>query len=645
MLPNVAIHCRFLRRAAVAVLVGSGGAALDSAGRTLVATGFETAEPAAFATYVTPDGPTALHTLDQTGTIDSRNGPRSRALTLKVDFGAKPDPTARAGVRTPAYPVSYDSDDLAPLSLGFDLWVEPLRPVRVYVQSLDSAGQPTGARVATVKPPVAGAFYRHVIDLEQTETHSGRFDPRAPAVRFGFELAEADRPAVTPPGPARLRVDNLAYTGPAYYVGPGGRDDADGRTPATALATPQRAIDLAQPGDVVLLLDGTYRNRDGGHTVHIAKAGRPDQWIVLRAAPGHRPVLTGDGWNVVALDHTAAYIEIRGLTVRGNRRHHSIEEAIADGRAPRPNPAFNTNGIGTDGRKGTEDRRAHHIRYIANTVYEMGGGGLSVIGADHVTIVGNLVYDNAHTMRYAGSGISLFRGWNFDTDTGYKNFILGNTAHGNRCYVPWTEAGRISDGNGIIVDDMINYQRGASRVPYTGRTLVQNNLAYHNGGSGIHVYAANHVDIVNNTAYHNAQSPELVWRQIFAGGRSRDVHIANNILYAQHGRPLNFTLGHQSSDISYTNNLVFGDGDNDRTGGGGLGAEPGRELAVVSCNVYGDPLFVRPSTDPAVADFRLAPGSPARGLGTTAHRGVPLHDLRGHPRPHASRVDAGAYEH
>ena len=53
-------------------------------------------------------------------------------------------------------------------------------------------------------------------------------------------------------------------------------------------------------------------------------------------------------------------------------------------------------------------------------------------------------------------------------------------------------------------------------------------------------------------------------------------------------------------------------------------------------NLFGrDPLLVEPS-----ADFRLKPGSPAIGAGTSDH-GVPEVDLEGNPRK--GPVDIGAY--
>ncbi len=580
------------------------------------------------------------------GTIDTYRGERSPALVLDADF-RQATAEASARISTPTLTVSNSEQNLGLLTLGFDLHISLLRPVRVLLTSLDAKDLPTGVIATTVFPPVAGAYYRFTPDLSAFAPVTGKFDPRADRVRIAFELADPLTATPLPREPLTLKIDNLAYTAPSFYVDHKGSDRDPGTSPREAFASLQKAISAAAPGDTVVILEGTYTSAPGADLVQIAKKGAPDRWITLRSHPDQKSVLTGDGWNVVSLDHTSAYIELRGLTVRGNRQKLKLEDAMADPDSGKyPDSRFNTNGLATDSRKGTEsDGKAHHIRFIRNSVGDMPGGGISAIAGDHITIEGNHLFDNCHLMRYAGSGISVFRAWDYDTDRGYKMFVLNNVAHGNRCYVPWTAIGKISDGNGIIIDDFINYQKGASKIPYEGRTLVQNNLAYNNGGSGVHAYAANHVDIVNNTAYYNAQSPELTWSQIFAGGRCNDVRVVNNIMYAQRGKPLDLSVPKQPRGIVYSNNIYFGDGDNRVRTGGGLGTEESVAAAQDQGNRQADPRFLNPSVDPATADFRLARESAAIDAATSESPFGPLTDLDGRPRPQGARPDAGAFEY
>ncbi|MDQ3813624.1 MAG: right-handed parallel beta-helix repeat-containing protein [Armatimonadota bacterium] len=591
-------------------------------------------------------GATSQWATENLGTIDSYNGQPSGALTLTVDF-AQAAQNASAGLSSGPLLLKNTESNLAKLTLGFDLWLSDVRPVRVVVQSLDAAGTVTGARFATVLPPVQGAFYRFGVDLDKTQPLSGRFDPLARKIQFVFEFNDEDG-KVSPVAPQILRVDNVNFSAPAFYVSAQGSDAADGRTEKTAFATVQKAVNAAGPGDVICVMDGTYT---APSAVSITKSGTPSGYIILCAHPGSKPTLRTTGWDVIKFEKDASYWEIRGLTIRGNRPAIKLEDATADGllkeKDGKPyygNPLYNSNGISIHDRSNPQNARPHHIRIIGNTVVDNAGGGISAINCDYVTIEGNQVVDNCHFMRYGGSGISIFRSWNFDDFKGTKMFVVGNVTHGNRTFVPWSAIGKISDGNGIIIDDNINSQSGASKIPYEGRTLVQNNLSFGNGGSGIHAYASNHVDIVNNTAYHNAQSPELMWRQIFAGGKCDDVRIFNNVMVAPKGKPLDLSTDKSSRHIVYAHNLLFGEGDNQVKSGGGLGAGGGGNTGDLATNVQADPKFVKPSLDAAIADFRLAPDSPGIDSGSLEHPGVPRNDLLGQKRPQGRAPDVGAYE-
>ncbi|MBC8010244.1 MAG: hypothetical protein H7067_09115, partial [Burkholderiales bacterium] len=378
----------------------------------LYSTRFETDLPS-LAASASPASLRGDHALPAEGTIDTYRGPRTPALTLRANLIGAP---AGATLALHAGPVAIANTEtnLARLTLGFDLWSATIRPVRVRIESCDPEGKPTGARTILFNPPVAGAFYRFGIDLDRTEpVAGGTFDPLAPSIRFSFEVADPDAPTPLPRVAGDiLRIDNLSYTAPSFFVSPTGDDSAAG-SEAAPFATLQHAVDRAQPGDVIFLLDGTHAAPPEQMLARIAKAGAPDRWIVLRSHPGHHPVLTGEGWNVIGLDHASAYIELRDLVVRGQRKKFTVEQALADTKSGQPaDPKFNTNGLALDARKGREDGgKAHHIRFIRCTVSDVPGGGLSAIAGDHITLEGNVVQDNAHLMRCAGSGTSVFRAW------------------------------------------------------------------------------------------------------------------------------------------------------------------------------------------------------------------------------------------
>ncbi|MBC8011557.1 MAG: hypothetical protein H7067_15840, partial [Burkholderiales bacterium] len=104
------------------------------------------------------------------------------------------------------------------------------------------------------------------------------------------------------------------------YVSGEGNDANAGTSPAKAFRSLQKAADLAEPGDTVLVGDGTYLDsadtKDSESALlRLVKVARPDAWITFRAAPGAKPVLRPRGWTGILI--TGSYYVIDGLTVTG----------------------------------------------------------------------------------------------------------------------------------------------------------------------------------------------------------------------------------------------------------------------------------------------------------------------------------------
>ncbi len=91
------------------------------------------------------------------------------------------------------------------------------------------------------------------------------------------------------------RLDTLAEPGGrTLYVSPAGDDASPGTDPATPLRTIQRGANLAQPGDLVLIRPGIYRE-----SVTIPRSGTGTQPIVFRgSAPG--TILDGADGSIAA---------------------------------------------------------------------------------------------------------------------------------------------------------------------------------------------------------------------------------------------------------------------------------------------------------------------------------------------------------
>jgi hypothetical protein len=597
----------------------------------------------------------------------------SGGLLLSVNSSAATGPwtaTLDSGVLSLLAP---NTRGLGFLTLAFSLEASSAHPVRVRIESYDNASVRTGG-LQTLVFPAAGDFYqRYALDLDKmTPDGPGAFVPTDPKVRIFFELDSAAGATGWPAAAGHtLRIDNLNYSTPKYYVKPaslGGSNSADGLTEATALATVQAAANKTLSGDniIAILQDDTPGGVDydesnvNGDMVNISKPGAPDAWIVFKNYPGHAPVLRTAGWNVFRICNnssggSAAYVEVRGLTARG----HSSLDANGDRQLI---PAFqqyiglvdsrsNGNGISVD--IGFNNTNLPHNIRVADCVMEFLAGTNGGSG-DRLTFENNLIRNNAWWMRYAGSGISFGFAKNTEANANpavptYRRLIRDNLVYGNECMVPWNRgtSNPYSDGNGIIID--------SDTAAYDGKTLVLNNLVFNNGGSGIHVLKANNVDIIHNTAYLNSASTSLAYGQIFTQSFSnapdewvKNVRVTNNIMVApRNPTGVNSYLYNESatsfaafdpSTIVHTRNLYVG-GDNTPSLSGANrsnNTDLGRTYNAAA-------LFLSPSIDPAVADFRLRASAPARDYGANiSYRS--FRDLAGTPRPPSAPTDSGAYQ-
>ncbi|MEV1143256.1 right-handed parallel beta-helix repeat-containing protein [Micromonospora sp. NPDC049799] len=396
-------------------------------------------------------------------------------------------------------------------------------------------------------------------------------------------------PSVSKPVPATPRPGAMPPTTGRYlFVSGNGDDKRSGTSAAQPVRTLQKAADLAKPGDTVLVMNGTYANGNANsNVVTVKRGGTASRPVTIAAHPGHKPLIKVKNWSGIQVQ--APHVIVQGLTIEGNAKE--ITRAYAESQKNnRLNPITNGNGIYIVAPTGKPDQIPHHVTIRDNVVRDVPGGGISTKEADYVTIERNTVTGTSHWTVYGTSGISLLHSRDIDGNTGYKMIVRQNTVSGNRNYIPWLDSGptpHITDGNGIIVDDNRNSQIKARNIaPYRGRTLVENNVAFRNGGGGVHIFSSDNVDVVHNTTYHNSVSPEI-------GDRDLNASWANNIRF-------------------FNNVSVSAPGHKPFSVSGTPGRAKGSEKVVADCNlIAGDPKFV----NPAAGDFRLRPDSPAMNAG------------------------------
>ena len=420
---------------------------------------------------------------------------------------------------------------------------------------------------------------------------------------------------------------NYAATNLTYYVSiETGSDDNDGLSDTKAFKTIKKAAGLSRPGDTILIMNGRY---DEGE-INIARSGLPGAYITYTNYPGHKPVINPYyAWSALLI--TGSYIRIEGLTIEGNKEKVTYEEAkavydmIASGAsmdwAAEVSGYTNQNGISIRpvSRAANPANFPHHVEIRNCEIFNNSGGGIAVEMADYITIENNLVHGNCNWDSYATSGISIFHSIDWDDNTTeYKTIVKNNISYNNQHFIPWAMYKRMSDGNGIIIDDNKNEQH-AHPYAYLGRTLVENNILYDNGAAGINVFQSKNVDVFNNTSYNNNLTPDINYGEI-GSGKCDNVRIMNNIMVASNGKHLN--QGSNSVNVVYDYNVYFN----------------GTPTFKGENDIVTDPLFV----DVASKNFNLKAGSPALDSGNSTI--APGKDILGTTRPQGSGVDRGAIE-
>jgi hypothetical protein len=420
---------------------------------------------------------------------------------------------------------------------------------------------------------------------------------------------------------------NYAPTNLTYYVSvENGSDSNNGLSEAAAFKTIKKAAEVSRPGDTIYIMNGRY---DEGE-IEISRSGLPGAYITYINYPGHKPVINPyQVWSAILV--TGSYIRIDGLTIEGNKERVTYEEAmavynmIASGTsinwAPEVTGYTNQNGISVRPVSRAADPRdfPHHVEIRNCEIFNNSGGGIAAEMVDYVIIENNIVYGNCNWDSYATSGISVFHSIDWDDNTSeYKTIVRNNISFNNEHFIPWAMHKRMSDGNGIIIDDNKNAQH-AHPYQYKGRTLVVNNIVHNNGAAGINIFESSNVDVFNNTTYNNNLTDGIDYGEI-GSGKCDNVRIINNIMVASNGNRIN--AGSNSINVVYDYNIYFN----------------GTPTFKGENDIVEDPKFV----DSAKADFRLQSDSPAvdSGLASVA----PDKDFYEVLRPQGSGIDRGAIE-
>ncbi|MBD2212802.1 right-handed parallel beta-helix repeat-containing protein [Nostoc linckia FACHB-104] len=418
----------------------------------------------------------------------------------------------------------------------------------------------------------------------------------------------------------------LSTTGKTYFVSGTGNDNNNGLKESSAFRTLGKAAYVLQPGDTIYVMNGTYTHGNPYQAVMYIenKKGTASKPITIKAYPGHRPFVKVNNYTGIQIVNSS-YITVEGFKLEGNNDNITLQYALQQ-KDNLNNPHTSNNGIQIT-------QYSHHIIVRNNQIAKFGGAGISSIKGDYLTFENNVLFQNCLYTPWGANTLGMMYSWNSDNNTSqYKMIIRGNIVYQNKSLVPWKEAGKVTEGHGIMMDDNLNTQKNSTHQPYRGKTLIANNISYNNGGAGIMIYSSANVDVVNNTTYQNAQSPDHVKAGEISVLDADQVKVFNNIMYSRKDGNANQVYNAKNTQFDY--NVIY---------------NSSKFTSSLTHNIIGkNPLL----SDPSKGNFTLRSGSSAIDTGTKAFSGInaPNIDLQGLMRPQdgdgrgGAIVDIGALE-
>jgi hypothetical protein len=446
-----------------------------------------------------------------------------------------------------------------------------------------------------------------------------------------------------------------------YYVSTGGNDSAAG-TQAQPWRTIQRAVNAANPADVILITTGVYREK-----VTFFRSGAPGQRIVVKNAPGHFPVIDGIGVSMGQYEalvglNNVSYVHLEGLEVRnssaynvwvGGEAHHlelmnlTVHDGASSGiwlDGPRSRPAMsviagnkvyghNMGGItvwtATGGYYRIENNEVWSNRGRSNYDGIQVGGGSA--GSHHVVVKNNVVHDNGEAdvgedpMDLGGHAINhhyLVEGnWLYNSTGSFK---LHSGQLKSDWYTPGVSSYHIARFNKFTGIGFVSYEfpnpiavynntfvNCGQCVMFYGEDSSQNqnmgDSTYRGGDAGRMVWK-------NNLFFNDTASSSYALLQSGPGGTAtidltyRSVRFQNNMYKLAPGQKIMWN-GLYGPPVSAA---VFAKYQNSN-------APNYPDAGSLLTSALFTTMF-RGSGYVSNADYRLAPGAPAIGKGTPVTR-------------------------
>jgi parallel beta-helix repeat protein len=331
------------------------------------------------------------------------------------------------------------------------------------------------------------------------------------------------------PGPSEALLKQPFYTCIRnFYVETTGNDSDDG-----SARSPWRTIQNADKssrtgGDCINVAPGLYQ----AHVLiqHGGSGPTAAGYVVYRCeALDACHVLAPGGSHLWGFKNSGNFVIVDGFELDGNNALQI--DGIADACIGTDDPTY-----GAARSSGEAGASSHHIWVLNSVIHHCNLAGVSLAGKEWFYTIHNVVYHNAWTSGYQGSGINYVVVQCIETgepncytsgiagapssDYSYApngndlvlnpprgyypfhNVVAWNVVYDNRInYTNTVGCSAHTDGNGIIMDSFYDGFSNIRSYPY--QTLVMNNVSYYNGGRGIHIFRASNITVANNTVYNN----------------------------------------------------------------------------------------------------------------------------------------------
>ncbi len=424
-----------------------------------------------------------------------------------------------------------------------------------------------------------------------------------------------------------------------WYVSPSGSDSNSGTSPSTPFRTLNKGRDMAQAGDTVYIMNGTYYNtgfgtgnvNNLGTAFLINKSGSAAVgYLTFKNFPGHTPRIKYDGASGITVAANVHHVIIEGLEIEGPAADITYAMGIANRIDPNPANYYNNRGIVGWG--------PHNNIIVRNCfAHDTCNSGIRFNKSDYITIEDCKVARCCWWGRSAESAIVYAEAQDIDSSTGIKMIMRRNLVYDNWNRIPFYNGA--DSGYGSAEQDWIWDGQGlyVTRCPdYNGTFLFENNICVNNGKNGINFdhSPSTGAIIANNTLYYNGAidfiqtewpSPNPVAGIVF--NDVGQATVVNNIIVCRPGYNV-LTCWDSSSHIVINNLLEGGNAHNVTLGTGNI-----TTLAAG---------MVNPSSDATAGDYSLAAGSPCIDAADAAY--APADDYIHSARPFGDADDIGALE-